>query len=272
MIEKQKGEMTFLEHLEELRWHIIRSVLAITVFAVLAFIYKQILFDKIIMGPSNKEFWTNRKLCELGTMIHKPVLCINTKPIVLQNLEVSGQFTTSFKIAIIAGLILAFPYIFYELWRFVSPALYNTERKHARGAIFYISLLFILGILFGYFLITPLSVNFLTNYHISNLVKNNPTLGSYISLITSIVLASGILFELPVLVYFLGRIGIITPEFLKRYRRHAIVVILIVAGIITPPDIFSQIMVSIPLLLLYEVSIMIASRTKKQQELAKAGQ
>jgi sec-independent protein translocase protein TatC len=263
---EEKGEMTFLQHLEELRWHIIKSLLAVIVFSVVAFIYKSVLFDKILMGPSNENFWTNRMLCELGQRVNTPSLCINRTPLVLQNNQVSGMFLAHIKISIIAGLVLAFPFVFWQFWRFIRPALYQNEKRHTTGAIFYISFLFMLGVVFGYYLITPLSINFLYNYKISDVVRNIPTLTSYVSLITSIVLASGLLFELPVLIYFLSKIGLITPSFLKRYRRHAVIVILLVAGIITPPDIFSQIMVSLPLLLLYEVSIIISKRIEKKRE------
>lgn len=263
---EEKGEMTFLQHLEELRWHIIKSVLAIVVFGILAFIFKSILFDKILMAPSSENFWTNRMLCQLGQRMNAPNLCINQTTLVLQNTQISGMFMAHIKISIIAGMVMAFPFIFYEFWKFIRPALYQNEKRHTTGAIFYISFLFMLGVVFGYFLITPLSINFLFNYKISDVVKNIPTLASYVSLITSIVLASGILFELPVLVYFLSKIGVVTADFLKRYRKHAIIVILLVAGIITPPDIFSQIMVSLPLLLLYEVSIGISKRVEKDKE------
>jgi sec-independent protein translocase protein TatC len=263
---EEKAEMTFLQHLEELRWHIIRAVLAIVVFGILAFIFKTILFDKILLAPAEPDFWTNRMLCLLSQRAHTASLCINQTPLVLQNTQVSGMFMAHIKISIIAGLVLAFPYVFYEFWKFIRPALYTTERSHASGAIFYISFLFLLGVVFGYFLITPLSINFLYNYKISAVVKNIPTLSSYVSLITSIVLASGIMFELPVLVFFLAKIGLVTADFLKRYRKHAVIVILLVAGIITPPDVFSQIMVSLPLLLLYEVSIVLARREEKRRE------
>jgi len=263
---EEKGEMTFLQHLEELRWHIIRAVLAIVVFSILAFIGKSFLFDTVLMAPSSHDFWTNRMLCELGERMNIVSLCINRTPLELQNIQVSGMFMAHIKISLIAGLVLSFPFIFYEFWRFIRPALYQNEKQHTTGAIFYISFLFMLGVVFGYFLITPLSINFLYNYHISDVVKNVPTLGSYVSLITSIVLASGLLFELPVLVYFLSRIGLVTASFLKRYRKHAVIVILLVAGIITPPDIFSQTMVSIPLFLLYEISIVIAKRVEKKRE------
>lgn len=263
---EEKGEMTFLQHLEELRWHIIRAVLAVVVFGILAFIFKSVLFDKILMAPSNENFWTNRMLCQFGQRMNIQSLCINKTPLVLQNTQVSGMFLAHIKISIIAGLVMAFPVIFYEFWKFIRPALYQNEQRYASGAIFYISFLFLLGVVFGYFLITPLSINFLYNYKISDVVKNIPTLSSYVSLITSIVLASGILFELPVLVYFLSKIGLVTADFLKRYRKHAVIVILLVAGIITPPDVFSQIMVSLPLLLLYEISILLSRRVEKARE------
>jgi sec-independent protein translocase protein TatC len=265
--EKVKAEMTFLEHLEELRWHIIRSVLAIVTFSILAFIFKTLVFDVILLGPSKAEFWTNRMLCQFGSLIHVEGLCINLKPLVLQNTAVAGQFIAHIKISLIVGLVFGFPYMFYEFWRFIKPALYQNERQHATGAVFYIAFLFLLGVLFGYYLITPFSINFLYNYQVSEIVKNIPTLASYISLITSIVLVSGILFELPVLVYFLSRIGLLSPAFLKKYRKHAIVVILIVAGIITPtPDMFTQLMVSIPMVLLYEIGIVLSRRVEKDRE------
>jgi len=265
-MEESGGEMTFLEHLEELRWHIIRSVLAITLFAILAFIFKRILFDVVLLGPSQPTFWTNRMLCQLGELVNVQKLCINAGGLTLQNVNVSGQFVAHMKIALISGLVLGFPVIVYELWRFVSPALYSKEKKYARGSVFFITLLFVLGVLFGYYIISPLSVNFLVNYKVSESVLNIPTLSSYVGLIAALALASGLLFELPMLVYFLTKIGMITPEFLKSYRKHSIVVILLVAGIITPPDIFSQIMVSLPLLVLYEISIGISRRVIRKRD------
>lgn len=266
MEDTQQGEMTFLEHLEELRWHLIRSVLAITVFAILAFVFKRIVFEVILLAPSTPEFWTNRMLCDLGQLVNIQKLCINAEPMNLQNVQVTGQFIAHIKVSIIGGLVVAFPYIAYEFWRFIKPALYQKERQSARGSVFYITLLFALGVLFGYYLISPLSINFLYNYRVSEMVENIPTLSSYVGLVAAIVLASGVLFELPVLVYFLSRIGMLTPEFLKKYRRHALVVILLVSGIITPPDIFSQIMVCFPLLILYEISISISRRVQKQRD------
>jgi sec-independent protein translocase protein TatC len=263
----QHKEMTFLEHLEELRWHIIRIAAVIVVLATLSFIFKRIVFDVIILGPSSDDFITNRLLCHLGQITNISGLCIKTKPFVLQSLEMAGQFTAHIKISIIAGLIIGSPYIVYEIWQFISPALYNKERKVAQGAIIAISLLFFLGVLFGYYVISPLTVKFLLNYKISEVAQNNIRLMSYISTISGISLAAGITFELPVVVYFFSKIGLITPEFMRKFRRHAIIVILLVAAIITPsPDIFSQILVAIPLLFLYEVSIIVSKRINLKQK------
>ncbi len=268
----EEREMTFLEHLEELRWHIIRSFLAIVIFAVLAFIYKKIIFDKIILAPNGPDFITNRLLCRLSEMINSPSLCINQKPIELISIKMSGQFTTHINISLIAGVILAFPYVFWEFWKFFKPALYDKERKHARGAVFSASFLFMLGVVFGYFVIVPLSLNFLGTYSVSDLVHNQINVRSYIGTISSIVLASGLSFELPVVAYFLARIGLITPKFMRQYRKHSIIVILIIAAIITPPDVFSQTLVAIPLLLLYEISILIvAGVVKKREQEGRAG-
>jgi sec-independent protein translocase protein TatC len=264
--EKNKGEMSFLEHLEELRWHIIRSILAIGVVGVVAFIYHEIVFDKILLAPKNPSFITNRLLCQLGHLVHTNNLCINTKPFLLININISGQFTTHIMVSCIAGLIVAFPYIFWEFWRFLRPALYKHERKSARGAVFYISLLFLLGVLFGFFIVVPLSTSFFGSYAVSEQVHNQINLVSYISMVASVALGSGVVFELPILVLFLTKIGILTPEFLKKYRKHAIIVILVIAAIITPPDIFSQLLVSFPLYLLYEISISISKRIVRQKK------
>jgi sec-independent protein translocase protein TatC len=268
--ENPKDEMTFLEHLEALRWHIIRSALVIILASIVAFIFKQIIFDTILVGPSKSDFIMSRWLCFLGrnTFLHTDVLCINSKPIKLQNIQMAGQFTAHIKISLIAGLILAFPYVFYELWRFVKPALYLNERKIARGSVFFISLLFFLGVMFGYYIICPMSVNFLYNYKATDLAENDIQLMSYISIITSICLAAGIMFELPAIVLFFSKVGLLTPEFLKKYRRHAIIVILLIAAIITPPDVFSQILVSLPLILLYEISIGISRKVNNKMNAA----
>jgi sec-independent protein translocase protein TatC len=261
----KENEMTFLEHLEELRWHIIRALAAVVIFTVLAFIFKHLIFDVILFGPKSPDFFTNKMLCLLAQKLNTPTLCINTTPLELTNLTMSGQFTTHIYISIIAGLILASPFIFYELWSFIAPALRSNERNNSRGAVLAVTFLFLTGVLFGYYLISPLSVNFLATYTISSEVKNMINVSSYFSTVASITLASGLVFELPIIAYFLSKIGILTPSFMRKYRKHAIIVILIIAAIITPPDVFSQIMVSIPLLLLYEISIGISARIEKQR-------
>jgi len=267
MTDKQKVEMTFLEHLEELRWHIIRSAVVIVIFAVLAFIYKQIVFDMIILGPGQDDFITIKLLCRLGHAMNIPRLCFNTQPMVLQSIEMAGQFTTHIKISIIAGLIVASPYVFYEFWKFVRPALYTKERKAARGAVLAVSLLFFTGVMFGYLVICPLTINFLMNYRVSDMAQNNIKLMSYVSTVTGIGMATGVVFELPAVMYFLTRIGLVTPDFLKKYRKHAIVVVLILAAIITPsPDVFSQLLVAVPLFFLYEISILVSKRVYRKEK------
>jgi len=265
-----EGEMTFLQHLEELRWHIIRSVIAVVVGAIAAFMLKDFIFDKIILAPKSPGFITNRLLCQLADLVNAPLLCINQNPLKLISIKMSGQFTTHITISLIAGVIMAFPYIFWEFWSFFRPALYEKERKHARGAVLAASSLFIIGILFGYYVISPLSINFLSSYRVSDLVDNQINITSYIGSVTSVALSAGVTFELPIVVFFLARIGIITPEFMRKYRKHAIVVVLILAAIITPPDVFSQTLVSIPLILLYEISIFIAARVVKNRDMDRA--
>jgi sec-independent protein translocase protein TatC len=267
MSEDEKNEMTFLEHLEELRWHLIRSISVVLVLGILAFIFKTFVFDTVILGPSKADFFSNRWFCQLGQrFINSDKLCINTKPIMLQSIQMAGQFMAHIKISLIAGLVVAFPYVFYELWLFIKPALYVKERNLARGAVLAISLLFFLGVLFGYYIICPLSINFLITYQVSELAVNNIKLMSYVSVVASICLAAGVMFELPVIVYFFSKLGLLTPEFLKKYRKHSLIVILVVAAIITPPDVFSQILVSLPLLLLYEISIVISRRVNKKHK------
>jgi sec-independent protein translocase protein TatC len=278
MNKKTGNEMTFLEHLEELRWHLVRSFLAIIILSGIAFFYKQILFDVIIMGPSKSDFPSTEWLCKFGAKINSflsnlhvaksnpDILCLNTKTIKLQSITMAGQFLAHIKISLISGIIIAFPYIIYEFWRFINPALHNQEKKHARGGVFAMSFLFLTGTLFGYYVISPLSVNFLFNYQVSALAENNIQLMSYVSTVTAVSFAAGIMFELPAVIYFLSKIGLVTPAFLRKYRKHSIVLILITSAIITPPDIFSQILVSFPLLFLYEISIGISKRIVRKQQ------
>jgi sec-independent protein translocase protein TatC len=268
---KENSEMSFFDHLEELRWHLIRSVIAAFVFMLLAFLNRNFIFNEIILKPKNPEFITNRFFKLMGEWLHTHLnmnaesIAINTQPLNIINIDMAGQFNSHINISLVAGLVLASPYIIWEIWRFIKPALHKREQKYASSAVFFISMLFFLGILFGYFLIAPLSIHFLNTYVVSNEVLNTIKLNSYIATITSVTFASGIIFELPVVIFFLSKVGIVTPKFMKKYRRHAYVVLLIIAGIITPPDVFSQTIVCIPLIILYEISVVISRSIDKKR-------
>ncbi|HNW96982.1 MAG TPA: twin-arginine translocase subunit TatC [Bacteroidales bacterium] len=266
---KNNEEMSFWEHLEILRWHFIRSVIVVSILTIVAFIYKDIIFDKIILAPKEPDFITNKFFCWLGAKVNIDYLCINNVSLRLINTEMSGQFTLHIWISIISGLIISIPYILWEIWRFVKPALNEKERKYSSGFVFITSFLFLSGVVFSYYIIVPLTVNFFVTYSVSNIVENYISLSSYINTISSLCFATGLVFLFPVLVYFLTRIGILAPSFLSRNRKYIIVIILIIAAIITPPDVFSQIMVTIPLYALYELSIFISKsvykRIKKQE-------
>lgn len=263
---KQK-EMSFLDHLEDLRWHLLRATAAVMVAAGCAFLAKNFIFDYILFGPKNTHFITYQLLCDFSKLIGMDEsFCINEMPFRIQSRTLSGQFSAHIWTSITAGFIVAFPYVIFQFWKFISPALYQNERRAARGFIFLSSLLFFIGVLFGYFVITPLSINFLGTYTVSSEVFNDFDLSSYISLIRTSVIASGMIFELPILVYFLTKIGLITPAFLRKYRKISLVLVLLLSAIITPPDIASQIIVAIPILGLYEVSIFISKMVIKRQE------
>jgi sec-independent protein translocase protein TatC len=258
-------EMSFLEHLEELRWHIIRALVSIFIFAIAAFLLKDIIFGIIILGPSRADFWTYRMFCELGQFSGTDAFCIEELPFIIQNRKMTAQFTMHLTSSFVVGIICAFPYAFWEIWRFVNPGLYPNEKRVSRGAVFFVSLLFILGILFGYFIISPISINFLSHYQLDASILNEIDLTSYVSTVTMIVLASGLMFQLPVVVYFLTKAGLVTPAFLRAYRKHAIVVILVLSALITPPDIISQILMCFPLMFLYEIGIWISSVVAKKE-------
>jgi len=260
-----ENEMSFWEHLEALRWHIVRSAIAVIAFAILALIYKDIIFDKIIFAPKNPDFITNRFLCSIGKMINVDYFCISNFVFKIINTNMSGQLMTHIYVSMVAGVILAIPYILWELWRFIKPALKENERKKSRSFVFVTSILFFTGVVFSYFIIVPLTINFLGTYKVSENVENYITLNSYISTVTNLSFATGFVFEFPVLVYFLTKIGILKPSFLIKYRRHIIVVILIIGAIITPPDVFSQIMVSIPMYGLFEMSIYVSKFVYKKR-------
>ena len=276
MKERRKvGEMSFLEHLEELRWHIIRSFIAVFVFAIIAFIFKNFIFEEIIFKPMKADFFTNRMFAILADLWGSENLKINQTQLQLINISLPGQFNMSMWTAFVAGIIFGAPVIFNEFWKFVKPALYEKEKKVASSAVIYTTFLFTIGILFGYYLIVPLSIQFFNTYSISSAVTNQINITSYIGIVSTIVLASGVIFLLPVFTYALSKVGLITPAFMKTYRRHAYVLLFLLSAIITPPDVFSQILVAIPLVALYEVSIFISvmvvrndEKKEKQQEMA----
>jgi len=264
----EEKEMSFLDHLEELRWHLIRSLIAILIFSIAAFVAKDFVIDTVILGPSKVEFWTYRKLCELAEIIKTPALCIDELTFELVSRKLSSQFMTHITVSFVVGLIVGFPYLFWEIWRFIKPGLHTNERRASRGATFSVSFLFLLGVLFGYFIIAPISVRFFANYQVSDALQNLFDLSSYISTVTLIVLGSGLLFQLPVVVYFLTKAGLVSSSLMKRYRKHAIIVILVIGAMITPPDPFSQVLIALPLMTLYQLSIFIARRIEKREEKA----
>ena len=264
-IGEPEKEMSFLDHVEELRWHLVRSSAAILIFGIIAFLMKDFLFDKIIFAPKDPSFITYRVFCDVSRFFGTEGLCIDDIPFTFQSLEMGEQFNVHVWISITVGFIIAFPFIIWEFWKFISPGLYEKERKGAVAFIIVSSFLFFIGVLFGYYIITPLSVNFLGSYSVSELVARNITISSYIALLKSSVLASGLIFELPIVMYFLTKMGIVTPDFLIRTRKYALVIVLIIAAVITPPDVVSQIIVTIPILILYEVSIIISKIVVRQQ-------
>jgi len=259
MSKEPTREMSFLEHLEELRWHIIRSCIALIVFGIAAFLAKGFIFDTILMAPKNPEFFTNRVLASIGIYINQ------ANSFSLISTQMAGQFSAHVMISMVAALVLAFPYLIWELSRFIMPALYPQEQKYAKGGVFVVSALFVLGVLFGYYLIVPLSIEFLGSYQVSEQVLNTINLNSYFQIVASVTLATGVLFELPVFILFLTKIGLVTPDFLAKYRKVAFIIALTVAAVITPPDVFSQILVTIPIMILYEVSIWFSRKSLKKE-------
>ena len=262
----QEQEMSFLDHLELLRWHVIRSLISVFVFAAIAFTAKEFFFETLILGPGKLDFWTYKKLCNFGQLIGSDVLCIEKLPFILQSRTLTGQFTSHITYSIVIGIIMAFPYFFWEIWRFIAPGLNVGERNITRGAVFFVTLLFITGVSFGYYIITPLSINFLSNYQLAESIQNEFDINSYVSTVCMIVLSTGLMFQLPMVILFLTKVGVATPALLKQYRKHAVVIILIVSAILTPPDVISQCLISLPLFLLYEVSIFISGVVIKRQE------
>jgi len=263
---KEGDEMTFWEHLDVLRGTIWRSVLVAFLLSLVAFAFKDILFDTILLAPKSKDFITYRALCHLGKLISMPGLCIDPSHFELININLAGQFVAHMNISLVAGLIMALPYILWELWRFIKPGLTEKERRASRGSVFVVFFLFVTGVLFSYFIVAPLMINFLGGYTVSDTVKNQIALTSYVSNITLLTLLMGLVFELPVLILLLTKLSILTPAMLKKYRKHTLVVILIAAGVITPsPDVFSQLIVFIPLYGLFELSVLLSSRMYRKK-------
>ena len=252
--------MNFLDHVEDLRWHIIKSAIAILVGAIIIFCKVEWIFDKVILGPAHSDFISYKWWCALGRLMHDDAFCLGEIKMDFQNTAVTGQFMMSLSVSLMLGFIIAFPYVLWQLWKFIKPALKPMEIKMARGIVFWCSLLFFTGVLFSYFIVAPYTINFFGNYQLSAKVKNIITLDNYYDTMSNMILALGIVFELPILVYFLSRIGILTPEFLREKRRYAIVILFILAEIITPPDLFSCLLVFIPLYILFEVSVSISGR------------
>lgn len=266
----QNPEMGFIDHLEALRWHILRSVLAIVMMAIVVFIYRDWFFDTVIFGPMRADFISYTGLCRLSHYLHiGDALCMPAPDVKMQVTTFGSQFMSSITISFMAGFVIAFPYVFWELWRFVKPALNETEIRNSRGAIFFVTFFFLCGISFGYFLLAPFTFSFLANFKLGALqaLETKPTLDDYLENMTDILIGSGLSFELPVISYVLTRIGLITPDFLQTYRKYAYIFILVVAAIITPsPDWMSQAIVAGPLFILYEISIVVSARVDKENQ------
>lgn len=255
-MEENEKQMSFLEHLEELRWRLVKSAIAIIIFAVLIWIYQTEIIDYLFLSMKDPSFITYKLLCNYFNY------CTNEINISIQSTTMGGQFSYAIMMSIMGGVVVAFPYVFYQLWSFVKPGLKQKEKSAVKGIVFYVSILFFLGIGFGYFVVAPLCVQFFGTFQLSKNIENIFTVSSYMSTILSTIFYTGLMFLLPVVAYILAKIGIITPEFLKKYRKHSIVIVLILAAVITPPDLISQVIVAIPLLLLYEISIFVTKRIK----------
>lgn len=267
---KAEAEMSFFDHIEELRWHIVRSTVAIVLCGIVIFLLGDVVFKNIIFGPKEEWFLSYRAICNFSNLVGLgDNLCFAPPLFEVQATQFAEAFITHIKVAFIGGFVVAFPYVFYQIWSFVEPGLYEEEQKAARGTVFICSFLFITGVLFGYFIISPFAVNFLAGYEIPGVV-NNPTLSSYVSYMVMFTVPAGIAFELPVVIYFLAKVGLVTADFLRSYRRHSVVVILVLAAIITPPDVVTQCLIGIPLYFLYEASIIIAARVEKKAALEAA--
>jgi sec-independent protein translocase protein TatC len=256
-------EMSFLDHLEELRWHIVRALFAVIFFTIFAFFSAPWIFENIIFAPAKPQFATFRWMCAVGKLFGSEGLCIDVIPFKIQSRLMTGQFSMHLVASFTIGLVLAFPYVIWEIWRFIKPGLYPREKKGSRGAVVAISFLFLTGILFGYYVLSPLMIYFLATYSISDVISNEFDITSYVSTMVTLVFGSGLLFQLPVVIFFLTKMGIVSTAFLRKYRKHSVVLILIIAAIVTPPDPISQTLIAIPLYLLFEISIIIAGNVER---------
>lgn len=262
---QEGAEMSFFDHLEELRSHIMRALLAIVVAGITLYIFKDWVFETIIFGPSRKDFISYKVFCAISqTLGVGKALCLEPPEFKMQAVGFGEAFITTIRVSFLGGIVIAFPFIVNEFWKFIRPGLYETEQRAARGMVLICTILFLLGVFFGYFILAPFATNFLLGYTIPG-VDNVPTLVSLINYMVMFILPAGLVFELPIAVYFLSKIGLVSPEGMRQYRRHAIIVILIAAGIITPPDVVTQTLLSIPLFLLYEASIFVSARVHKKQ-------
>ena len=263
---KSKNEMSFIEHLEDLRWHIIRVLLVIVAMSIFFLIRPDLVFDKVILGPKDPNFPTYRIMCALGEWLHLKGLCISELNYDLFYLNISSPFLLYLRVGIMGGAIFAFPYILWEIWRFVRPGLYTNEQRNLGGLVFIATLLFYIGCFFGYFLLAPFSINFLANFELSDQVTNQFTFDSYLGILTGMVLWTGVIFEIPMIAYFLARMGLLTNTFMMQQRKYAFVASLVLAAVITPSgDAFSLFLVATPLWALYEVSIVVVRRVEKKQ-------
>lgn len=264
---EDRSEMSFVDHLEVLRAHLFRCVIAIVIGAIIAGIYNKFLVKNILLGPTHNNFPTYGIICDLGKSLQLgDALCMQGIALKLQSTQVSGQFSMWFSVVLVSGLILAFPYVFYQFWKFVKPALTRKELSRTRGVIFWVSFLFFTGVLFGYFVIAPYALNFFYHFQLDETVENIWTINSYVDMMIPLVLGSGLAFQLPLAILFLAKIGIVTASFLRKKIKYAIVIILIIAAIITPgPDVISQMAVAVPLVLLYFISIFLASKEDKRR-------
>ena len=261
--QSKQAQMAFVDHIEELRWHIIRAILAILIASAYCFFNIEWIFTNIILGPTQNDFISYQYLNKLGALLHISALQLQDMSIQFQNTELSGQFMMSFSVSFMMGLILSFPFVFWELWKFIRPALKASELRYARGIVFWSSLLFFIGVLFAYYIIAPFTINFFANYQLSPQFKNIITITNYYDTMSDLIMGMGLVFELPVIVYFLSRIGILTPKLMRDKRRYAIVIIFFLAVIISPPDWFSCSLIALPLMLLFEISIGISDRANK---------